>query len=138
MRRYFLGGLPQEERDHLEDRYLTDQEVFEELVATENDLIDAYVRGELSGEERQSFVLAYSSTPDRRERVEFARALNHASALARQSAQIQRVSLWKSAWAFISIQQAIPRWALVGAALVVVVPGSWLLEQNRSLQASLC
>jgi anti-sigma-K factor RskA len=59
MRRYLLGDLPQEERGSIEDRYLADDEVFEALVATENDLIDAYARGGLADDERRKFEAEY-------------------------------------------------------------------------------
>src|ERR1039457_904643 len=74
LRRYFLGDLPKEERARLEDRYLVDVELFEELLAAENDLIDAYVRGELTEAETQQFEMEYLKSPERRDRLDFARA----------------------------------------------------------------
>src|SRR5258708_24741749 len=99
LRRYFLGDLPQEERVRLEDRYLADVEVFEELLAAENDLIDAYVRGELTEAERQQFEMEYLKSPERRERLDFARTLSQVSTLEEEALVAHRSSLWKKMWA---------------------------------------
>ena len=47
MQQYLLGRLPEEAEAELERRYLADDALFEELLAIEDDLRDAYVRGEL-------------------------------------------------------------------------------------------
>ena len=73
--RYILGQVSREERVGLEERYFTDSDLFEELVATENDLIDAYARGQLSGVERFQFEGRFLATPELRERVRAARSL---------------------------------------------------------------
>ncbi len=72
---YLLGDLAEEERDHLEERLLADEEAFSRLEVVEEDLIDAYVKGELSGAEKQSFKSRFLATPERRGRVAFRRAL---------------------------------------------------------------
>jgi hypothetical protein len=133
MRRYLLGDLPEEGRARLEDRYSADAEVFEELLATENDLIDSYVRGELTEVERQQFEAEYFKSPQRRERVEFARALS----LATQTNPVQQVSPWTKIWKVFSIQQGMPQWALATAAVLVIAGGSWLMVQNHKLQVGL-
>ena len=137
LRRYFLGDLPREDRVRLEDRYLVDVELFEELLAAENDLIDAYVRGELTEDERQQFEVEYLKSPERRDRLDFARALSQLSALDEEALAANRRSLWKKMWATLSNRQEIPQWALATAVVMVVASGSWLLVQNRGLQVGL-
>ena len=47
------GRLSEEERERLEDRLLADDELFAELAGAEDDLVDAFVRGDLEpGDER--------------------------------------------------------------------------------------
>ena len=55
MQQYLLGRLPEEEEAELERRYLADDALFEELLAIEDDLRDAYVRGELSMPDHDAF-----------------------------------------------------------------------------------
>jgi hypothetical protein len=58
--------------------------VFQELVDTENELVDSYVRGEITGPERQEFEACYLTLPERRERVANARALLACAQTAKQ------------------------------------------------------
>jgi len=137
IRRYFLGDLPQEERVGVEDRYLADAEVFEEFLAIENDLIDSYVRGELAEDERQRFETEYFKLPLRRERVAFARSLNHISTLANQAVSPLTASRWKKVRTAISVPRPMPQWALAAAAVIIVASASWLMLQNQRLRVDL-
>jgi len=73
--RYLLGELSAEERIQVEDRYLTNAEFFDELVIAEDELIDDYVRGELSRSNRELFERNFLCSAARQERVKSARAL---------------------------------------------------------------
>ncbi|SRR6266851_5575085 len=140
MRRYFLGNLPQEERVRVEDEYLADAEVFQEFLATENDLIDAYVRGELTKDERQKFEAEYCKSPERREKVEFARTLRQVCILPKEAVPAvpaQTASPWKKAWAAFSVPPRMPQWALAATVVVMVALGSWLMVRNQRLRVDL-
>ena len=137
LRRYFLGDLPQGERARLEDRYFVDLELFEELLAAENDLIDAYVRGELTEAERQQFEMEYLTSPGRRDRLDFASVLSQVSALGEEALTPRRGSLWKKMWVALSIRQGIPQWVLATAVVVIVASGSCLLVLNKKLRDGL-
>ncbi|HMB28102.1 MAG TPA: hypothetical protein VKS99_08335 [Blastocatellia bacterium] len=71
--RYLLGDLPETEQTAVEQEYFVDQEKFEEVWATENDLVDRYVRGRLSRRERELFERNYLQSPKHRERVAISR-----------------------------------------------------------------
>ena len=73
--RYLLGRMPDEESRALEQKLLQERETFDEVMASEDNLIDDYLAGGLSPDERKAFERAYLSAPDRRARVDFARAL---------------------------------------------------------------
>jgi CheY-like chemotaxis protein len=72
--RYLLGDLTEEEQGQVEDRVFEDSEYLGALEAAEADLIDSYVRGELSRLERR-FECRFLTSPQRQSKVEFARAL---------------------------------------------------------------
>jgi hypothetical protein len=74
--KYLLGQVSSQERDALEDQYFADDERLEELVSAENDLIDSYIRGHLSPSDKDAFERHFL-TPEKQERVNFARALLH-------------------------------------------------------------
>src|SRR6185503_10005685 len=72
--RYLLAGLPPDEEERLEQEYLRGGEAYDRLLAAEDDLIDAYAAGRLEGDEARRFEARFLATPERRERVAFARA----------------------------------------------------------------
>ena len=71
--RYLLGTLSEEERAKLEERYFADDKDFEEIEIAEEELIDRYVRGELTAAERTEFQQTVVRSPRLMERVEFAK-----------------------------------------------------------------
>jgi hypothetical protein len=71
--RYVLGLLPEDQTEFLDEASIADDELAARLVCVENDLIDTYVRGALSGALRERFESHYLGSPIRRERVNFAR-----------------------------------------------------------------
>jgi anti-sigma factor RsiW len=73
--RYLLGELSEEQQVAIEDRAFADQKYLASITSVENDLIDEYVRNELSPAERQRFEKQFLASAERRKRVEFARAL---------------------------------------------------------------
>ena len=80
--RYLLGAGSPRERERLEAEYFADQDAFENMLSAEDDLIDAYARGDLSAEERRQFEDRFLSSAQGRERVQFARTLAGAVAVA--------------------------------------------------------
>lgn len=75
LRRYLLGSTLEDERETVELALLADEQLYEELLATEEELIDEYVCGELEGPEESSFLRYLRALPDHEKRVAFARAL---------------------------------------------------------------
>jgi anti-sigma factor RsiW len=132
MKRYLLGRASPEERTGFENLYFADAGMFEELVAVENDLIDAYVRGRLSNLETQQFEKYYLTSPQHWTRVEFARTLAKITCEIPHSPAEEEVPFWR--------HLAVPprlRWVLVASAVALVASGSWLVRQNQSLRGEL-
>src|SRR5687767_157148 len=72
---YLLGKLQEEEMLHLEESYFLDDNLFDEIQVAERELIDRYVEGSLSKDERYQFEHFFLSTPSRQEKLRFARVL---------------------------------------------------------------
>lgn len=141
---YLLGELPEAEQIRLEERFFADDEYFEHLLAVEDDLIDDYVRGELSPHERTRFERAFLTTPERRQRVEFARALMRTvseapvrAAPAPAIARPEPVSGWLSLRAFLRPQNPAFQFAIAAAALIILVGGAWLMVETMRLRTQL-
>jgi hypothetical protein len=73
--RYLLEELGEEERERLEEGYLSDDDLYMKLRVAEDELIAAYVQGELSRSARAKFERAYLTNPHRRRKVEATREL---------------------------------------------------------------
>jgi anti-sigma factor RsiW len=111
---YLLGTLPPGEQVELEDRYMADDDLHEELLAITDDLIHAYLVGKLSPDERRQFETHLLASPRWRERLEFMRVLLAAIRRASSRPEVARPLVRKtSGWYW-------PAWAaalLVGTAL---------------------
>ena len=73
--KYLLGESTEAEQSQLEQSYFNDAEFFEELSAVRRDLIDAYVRHELSPVQTKRFEQFFKTAAASREQIEFAKAL---------------------------------------------------------------
>ena len=85
---YLLGALPIEEAEHLDKLSIADDGLAARLCTIENDLVDGYLRDELSGKDLAQFKSFFLSSPKRRKKVEFAIALWLACGAAETLAQL--------------------------------------------------
>jgi hypothetical protein len=132
---YLFGTLPSDETERLDELSVVDDDFAARLDAVENDLVDAYVRGELAGDTLEKFQTRYLSSPKRREKVKFAETL--CSFADSTSSTASRVppkpisdrtasSLWPALLPF-------PRWAFAGALAILLVT-TFLLVDNIALR----
>jgi hypothetical protein len=124
---YLLGTLSDEERVRIEERYFSDDAEFEGLEIAEDELIDRYVRGELSSTESQQFEKRVSQSARLVQRVEFARvwANRKSRPTAESSTQAphhEEGSWWSKLFGFSGT--ARPRFAPVFAVLLLLVVGA--------------
>jgi hypothetical protein len=87
MKRFLVGDVTPEERERVEDRFMTDPDSFERVSAIEDDLILSHVRNELPAEWRERFESAYLKVPARRRRVDEMRAV--VAGMATQKAPVR-------------------------------------------------
>jgi hypothetical protein len=82
--RYLLGHLSPEEEERVEVEYLAGEDAFALVQEAEHDLIDDYVAGRLSADDRRRFEERVLPRPEMAGRVAFARALTAAREPARR------------------------------------------------------
>ena len=121
--RYLLGSAPEEENERLDELSVTDDELAWRLSAAENDLVDAYVNGELSGETLERFRSAYLSSAAGREKVRFAETWLKGHRVAPAPA-----ARWR--WFFAPRLQ----WGFAVAAALMLLAGGFLLRENLRLR----
>ena len=68
--RFLLGELSEAERREVEERFLGDNEFFEQVLASEDALLDEYLSGTLSEEQQLRAKMLFESSREQREHVE--------------------------------------------------------------------
>jgi hypothetical protein len=140
--RYLLGELSESERSALEESYFTDPQVFEQVLKTESELVDGYVRDQLSSEVRQQFEQSYLQHPARRERVKFAGALaarlDQVEELETSSEQsTSPASWWQRIRASLRGQRPTLRFSLALATVLIMLGSVWFFIESRRRQREL-
>ncbi len=120
--RYLIGDLTEAEQEETERRLLADDSSFDALQVVEDELIDAYVRGELPPEDRKRFEEHFLQTPSRWERIHFARAFHQA---LNQKVSKPELSWWKTVFLLPRI-----RLPLAAAAVLVIACGLWIVVER--------
>ena len=133
--RYLLGLSSPSEREHIEAAYLEDEDAFQEMLTAEDDLIDAYARGELTDEEGQRFEKRFASSLGGRDRVQFARAFASAVSATRPVENKRALTLS----AIFTALQSPPLLRTVTTALgiVFVAVPVWLIDDRRRMRNEL-
>lgn len=133
---YLLEELPEQELEQFEDECFAQETWPEQLNLVEEDLIDAYLRAELTQEQRQHFERNYLTSEARKERVIIAAALlrhvDEHQTVATATASIQPTgqtwterlhAFWNSrTWAI----RAVP--ALI---VLLILIGAWWVSRPR-------
>jgi hypothetical protein len=127
LRAYLLGLLPENDAARLEESYFTDPTLADEVAAAEDDLLDDYVRGQLSSEERRSFETHYLASSEHRDRVRLAEAFHtaHAEGLRAAGGPVQ-MGITALPWSkrpsrVLGVLPREARWLAAAAALVLVI-----------------
>jgi hypothetical protein len=120
---YLLGLCDPAERERIESEYFHDENAFQQMLTAEDDLIDAYARGELTAEQRQRFETHFLTSLRGRDRVQFARVFGEAVVDGRTHEATPQIS---------HKHLLIPIAAI--AAVVVVLVLSWLFVAHKQTQ----
>lgn len=130
---YLLGDLPEEDRERLEQEYFADEDVWQAVCAAEDELIEAYVRGRLSPEQKSKFESHILVSPAKQRRVEVQRMLI-------DSARRAEFPETQGDAPALPASRRVTPWApaLAAAAALVLAAGLlFVMFQNRALRSQL-
>ena len=140
--RYLLGDLPEETLTEIEDRAFSNPRYLQEILAVENDLIDEYVRGELSDVRRRLFESRFLASAERRRKVEFAKSMasvfSETAVFRKEKAHDvarAQAGTWGSFATFIRGLSPAARLSFATAALLLVLGGLWAVTEAIRLRA---
>ena len=141
-RRFLLGQVDDAERQEIERLFMLDTEVKDTVLLVEEELVEDYLEGILTGSDAAQFLLRYAHTPYQRRKLRIADSVKQ-YALA-QSSQNQKADsaiqrFWVSLRSIFNAKYFIP--TTVAATIVLLVGAIWLgqwqnrrrLENNRRL-----
>src|SRR5262245_33286858 len=119
---YLLDQLPPGEAVRLDEASIVDDALAARLRAVEEDLVEAYARGALTGETLKQFRTHYLASPRRRREVTFTNELLRAvDRAAADSVAVQRDSFrMRTIWLLS-----------VAATLLVVASGAMVVRMSR-------
>src|SRR5712691_2895205 len=75
VRQYLLRQLSDDEQRTIEQRLLSEDDLFEELEIAEDELIDEFLARKLSEEEHKTVERIFLASPERKRKLRFAEAL---------------------------------------------------------------
>lgn len=111
MRDYFLGQLPDAQVDAIERAYFAKETELDALAAVEDELIDDYLSGRLSPEQRARFESHYLVSDVHVRRVAIARAFRARAAPVRASSRVKPL-------------------LAIAAVFVLAVAGAWVVKDR--------
>lgn len=155
IREYLLGQLAGEQQSHFEERLLTDDDVFEELEIVEDELVDEYLREELTPADRAGFESHFMAAQEHRDKLAFARAFRKSltnkvglpgqapspaqpaepgvgEASGTEASTVRTPSRKKSWFTFFGIQNPALGYATAVALVLVVVGISWVVWRRAT------
>ena len=132
LRRFLLGELDAEQQAEVEERLFTDADFFNLYRAAEDELTDEYLYGDLEPGERERFETAFLTTPERRESLRAAAALqkyilNHAadSPVAETAVGESWPRRWiTSAGSLLRARRPALQFSLAAVALLLLTAGT--------------
>jgi hypothetical protein len=125
IRSYLLGTLPAQDTERIDELIFTDDDIAERLRVVENELVDSYARGKLSGDVLSKFESHYLIAPGHQQKVKTAQALRIYFNQASEPETVPSKS--KHEFPFRT-------WWLTAAAVIVIGLSSYLLFDNFQLR----
>jgi len=141
LRQYLLGIVAEEQQNEIEERYFTDDEYFEKMLAAEEELVEAYISGELSRRERKRFDEYLLPNPNWQQKVANIRALKHIVNEEKVKASPEKISLLERLvdWGKDFVDSLFEQKMVIGlsyaAILVLIIFSSvWVGRQFKNFQ----
>lgn len=127
--KYFLGELSGAELESVEERSFIDEEYSDFLDEIETDLVDEYVRNELSSDHKQKFEKNYLVSENRQNRVKAATAIWErlqldSTAEVKTVAAVSNKTFWEKLNGIFRIPTLV--YGLSALLIIILVGGIWL------------
>jgi hypothetical protein len=133
IRQYLLGALSEEGQAKVQDRLLCDRQFFDRLVVEENELMDDYLRGALTRQSEEKFESYFLASPERRQKLRFAKALKkRISEEVLSKPCIEESPRRKHLFGLKGF--SLPSFAAGAVAALIFVVSAWVAIENARLR----
>jgi hypothetical protein len=144
LRQYLLSLVSDEEQNKIEERFFADDEYFENMLAAEDELAEAYASGELSRRERKRFDEYLLPNPKWQQKVANIRALKHIVNEENIKVSPEKISLlekfvdWGKDFVSSLFEQKMVIGLSYAAILVLIIFSSvWVGRQFQNFQGKI-
>lgn len=147
---YLLGALPEAQTEACDELSFVDDDFAARLETVENDLVDAYVRGEIAGRDLAAFESYYLASPRRREKVAFAQSLQEFAAQQVATVPVTAppvheetrtapptTSWWRSLLERLTLPLLPLQLGMAAAALLMLFAGGWFIWQTVQMRGQM-
>jgi len=135
---YLLGESPESETERLDELSLSDDGFVDQLRAIEDDLVDSYLRGELTADSLSKFNSYYLASPLRREKVKVAKSLltftDKVAAGSQVKEPVKAPREKRSLAGFFALPRLTLQWGFAAAALLFLITAGYLAFENVRLR----
>ena len=130
VREFLLGKLADEERERIENLFLTDPQTRERMLSLEDELIEEYLEGSLTDGDNERFLARYAQTDEQRRKLRIAKSIKDwAVAQAKAPQRAATVSLWSRLWTRLRLNPALALPIAVTIVIAIVLALVWLNSQ---------
>ncbi len=121
--RNYLLGITKTEQDLtlIEEKLMTSEEYFQELLIEEEELTQDYADGHLDSYERECFEKFFLNSAERREKVKFAESLSKFISEQKKPQEKTQTTFQNETYSFWERLWAKPLWTAVGGLAVVAI-----------------
>lgn len=138
LRAFLLGEIADEERERIESLFLTDSQERERVLSAEQDLIEDYLEGSLTTEDKQRFIAIYGQTPEQRQKLKITKSIKDWA--IREAALPQpdraKVSVWARLRARSWLKPVFVIPLAVATMIAIVIAVVWLNSRERTRRHS--
>lgn len=129
IRKYFLGDMPETDLEAIELAMIADPDLEAEFISVENDLVEDFINGDLSDNDRQLFLKNYLVTDERKKNIETtAMLINYSQKRSTKTESVQATETFFERLKKLFGGTPALAYATASVILIVVIGGYFLFS----------
>lgn len=130
LRQYLLRKVDYEERQRIEQLFMTDSLARDRVLAAEQDLIEDYLEDSLTTEDKEIFLSHYARTPEQRRKLRINKSIKHWAVTEAQATPISS-SIWSRSLEPLRSRPAYVVPIAVAILIAIVIACVWVNRKRE-------